>query len=109
VNKKGKYAKLVSSLRAKGADDPRALAASIGRKKLGKAEFQRRAAAGRAEDMMEDKAEYGSEHCPKCAEYQMLIGEALAYYIKHKDDLEDKPDTSEVENETESKMDSEKA
>ena len=61
------------------------------------------------EDMMEDKAEYGSEHCPKCAEYQMLIGEALAYYIKHKDDSEDKPDTSEVENEAESKMDSEKA
>jgi hypothetical protein len=61
------------------------------------------------EDMMEDKAEYGSEHCPKCAEYQMLIGEALAYYIQHKDDSEDKPDTSEVENETESKMDSEKA
>ena len=60
-------------------------------------------------DTMEDKAEYGSEHCPECAEYQMLIGEALAYYIKHKDDLEDKPDTSEVENETESKMDSEKA
>jgi hypothetical protein len=56
-----------------------------------------------------NKKAYGSEHCPKCAEYQMLIGEALAYYIKHKDDLEDKPDTSEVENETESKMDSEKA
>ena len=48
MNKKGKYAKLVSSLRAKGAYDPRALAASIGRQKLGKAEFQRRAAAGRA-------------------------------------------------------------
>jgi hypothetical protein len=42
-----KYDKLVKSLSAKGADDPRALAASIGRKKLGKAEFQRRAAAGR--------------------------------------------------------------
>jgi len=59
--------------------------------------------------MMEDKAEYGSEHCPKCAEYQMLIGEALAYYIKHKDDSEDKPDTREVEDEIESEMDSEKA
>ena len=48
MKKKTKYAKLVASLRAKGAYDPRALAASIGRKKLGKAEFQRRAAAGRA-------------------------------------------------------------
>ena len=48
MNKKGKYAKLVASLQAKGARNPRALAASIGRKKLGKAEFQRRAAAGRA-------------------------------------------------------------
>ena len=43
-----KYDKLVKSVSAKGADDPRALAPSIGRKKLGKAEFQRRAAAGRA-------------------------------------------------------------
>lgn len=43
-----KYDKLVKSLAAKGADDPKALAASIGRKKLGAAEFQRRAAAGRA-------------------------------------------------------------
>jgi hypothetical protein len=47
-----KYAKLVKSLAAKrnkkGApNDPKALAAWIGRKKLGKAEFQRRAAAGR--------------------------------------------------------------
>ena len=41
------YDKLVKSLTAKGADDPRALAAYIGRKKLGAAEFQRRAAAGR--------------------------------------------------------------
>lgn len=47
MEKKTKYAKLVASLRAKGSDDPRALAAYIGRKKLGKAEFQRRAAAGR--------------------------------------------------------------
>lgn len=51
-----------------------------------------------ADDMAEDTAEgekdmpesaatedsYGE--CPKCAEYQMLIGEALAYYMKHKDD-----------------------
>jgi HD-GYP domain-containing protein (c-di-GMP phosphodiesterase class II) len=47
------------------------------------------------EDMMEDKAEYGSEHCPKCAEYQMLIGEALAMYMKNKD-TEEAPD-SEME------------
>lgn len=48
MNKKSKYAKLVASLQSKGSKDPRALAAYIGRKKLGKAEFQRRAAAGRA-------------------------------------------------------------
>ncbi len=42
-----KYAKLVRKLKNQGADDPRALAASIGRKKLGAEEFQRRAAAGR--------------------------------------------------------------
>ena len=42
-----KYDKLVKSLSAKGAEDPKALAAYIGREKLGKAEFQRRAAAGR--------------------------------------------------------------
>jgi HD-GYP domain-containing protein (c-di-GMP phosphodiesterase class II) len=47
------------------------------------------------EDMMEDKAEYGSEHCPKCAEYQMLIGEALAMYMKNKD-AKETPD-SEME------------
>lgn len=44
---KTKYAKLVTKLKNQGADDPRALAASIGRKKLGAEEFQRRAAAGR--------------------------------------------------------------
>ena len=43
----GKYEKLVSSLRAKGADDPKALAAWIGRKKYGKAKFQALAAKGR--------------------------------------------------------------
>ena len=43
----GKYKKLVNSLRAKGADDPRALAAWIGRKKYGKAKFQALAAKGR--------------------------------------------------------------
>lgn len=42
-----KYDKLVKSLSAKGSRDPKALAAYIGRKKLGKEEFQRRAAAGR--------------------------------------------------------------
>jgi len=42
-----KYAKLVKSLSAKGSRDPKALAAWIGRKKLGAEEFQRRAAAGR--------------------------------------------------------------
>jgi len=40
------YAKLVKSLSAKGADDPKALAAWIGRKKLGKKEFQARAKKG---------------------------------------------------------------
>ena len=44
---KTKYAKLVTKLKNQGADDPRALAAFIGRKKLGAKEFQRRAAAGR--------------------------------------------------------------
>ena len=44
---KTKYAKLVRKLKNQGADDPRALAAFIGRKKLGAEEFQRRAAAGR--------------------------------------------------------------
>ena len=40
------YDKLVHKLAAKGSKDPKALAAWIGRKKLGKAEFQRRAKAG---------------------------------------------------------------
>lgn len=51
MKKKSKYAKLVASLQAKGSRDPRALAAYIGRKKLGKAEFQRRAAAGKKKAM----------------------------------------------------------
>ena len=51
MNKKSKYAKLVASLQAKGSRDPRALAAYIGRKKLGNAEFQRRAAAGKKKAM----------------------------------------------------------
>jgi len=41
------YDRLVHKLAAKGTRDPKALAAWIGRKKLGKAEFQRRAEAGR--------------------------------------------------------------
>lgn len=40
------YQKLVHSLASKGSRDPRALAAWIGRRKLGKAEFQRRAREG---------------------------------------------------------------
>ena len=40
------YEKLVSSLAAKGAKDPKALAAWIGRKKLGKKVFQARAKRG---------------------------------------------------------------
>ena len=44
----GRFDKLVSSLRGKGdVRDPGAVAASIGRKKYGKAKFQRLAAAGR--------------------------------------------------------------
>ena len=53
--KMSKYDRLVKSLSAKDkrkgrkgkVKDAKALAAWIGRKKLGKAEFQRRAAAGR--------------------------------------------------------------
>ena len=41
------YRRLVKKLAAEGSKDPKALAAYIGRKKLGKAEFQRRAAEGR--------------------------------------------------------------
>lgn len=48
-----KYDKLVANLRAKGVRDPRALAASIGRKKLGKEEFQRRAEEGRKKKMVD--------------------------------------------------------
>jgi len=40
------YKKLVKSLASKGADNPRALAAWIGRNKLGKKEFQARAKRG---------------------------------------------------------------
>jgi hypothetical protein len=44
---KTKYAKLVTKLKRQGVEDPKALAAFIGRKKLGAEEFQRRAAAGK--------------------------------------------------------------
>ena len=47
MKKKSKFSKLATELKKEGADDPRALAAYIGRKKLGAAEFMRRQAAGR--------------------------------------------------------------
>ncbi len=37
----GRFKKLVKELAAKGVKDPKALAASIGRKKYGKAKFQK--------------------------------------------------------------------
>jgi hypothetical protein len=43
----GRYEKLVSSLEKKGVRDPKALAAAIGRKKLGRERFQSLAAKGR--------------------------------------------------------------
>ena len=49
------YEKLVKKLAAQGSKDPKALAAYIGRKKLGKAEFQRRAKAGRAKSLLKGK------------------------------------------------------
>lgn len=42
------FKKMVSKLAAKGVRDPKALAASIGRKKYGKAKFQAAAAAGKS-------------------------------------------------------------
>lgn len=42
-----RYKKLVRSLAAKGAKEPKALAAYIGRKKYGKKKFQELAAKGR--------------------------------------------------------------
>ena len=42
-----KFSKLATQLKKEGADDPKALAAWIGRKNLGAAEFMRRQAAGR--------------------------------------------------------------
>ena len=43
----GRYEKLIGSLESKGVKDPKALAASIGRKKLGSKKFQSLAAKGR--------------------------------------------------------------
>lgn len=43
----GRFKKLVKQLSEKGVEDPKALAASIGRKKYGKAAYQKMAAAGR--------------------------------------------------------------
>jgi hypothetical protein len=43
----GRYEKLIGSLEKKGVKDPAALAAYIGRKKLGKAKFQSLAAKSR--------------------------------------------------------------
>lgn len=42
-----RYEKLIGELEKKGVREPRALAAWIGRKKLGKAKFQSLAAKGR--------------------------------------------------------------
>lgn len=43
----GRFKKLTKELASKGAKDPKALAASIGRKKFGKAKFQEMAAKGK--------------------------------------------------------------
>lgn len=43
----GRFQKLSKELASKGVDDPKALAASIGRKKYGKKKFQKMATAGR--------------------------------------------------------------
>jgi len=49
----GRYEKLVSSLEKKGVREPKALAASIGRKKLSKEKFQSLAAKGRRRALRE--------------------------------------------------------
>lgn len=49
----GRYERLIGSLEKKGVKDSAALAASIGRKKLGKAKFQSLAAKGRRRAMRE--------------------------------------------------------
>ena len=47
VVQESKFSKLSAKLKKKGADDPDALAASIGRKKYGKEKFQEMAAKGK--------------------------------------------------------------
>lgn len=42
-----RYEQMIARLSARGVKDPKALAAFIGRKKLGKAKFQKLAAEGR--------------------------------------------------------------
>lgn len=49
----GRYEKLIGELEKKGVREPRALAAYIGRKKLGKAKFQSLAAKGLRRAMRE--------------------------------------------------------
>lgn len=51
------FKKLAQRLEERGADDPRALAAWIGRRKYGKAAFQRMAAAGRRNPSMASDGE----------------------------------------------------
>jgi hypothetical protein len=43
----GRFKKLVAELSKKGAEDPKALAAAIGRRKYGKKRFQEMAAKGK--------------------------------------------------------------
>lgn len=52
----GRYEKLIGSLQSKGVKDPAALAAYIGRKKLGNAKFQSLAAKGRRRRDAGDKS-----------------------------------------------------
>ena len=49
----GRFEKLVGQLEKKGVKDPAALAAAIGRKRLGKARFQSLAAKGRRRALRE--------------------------------------------------------
>ena len=52
----GRYEKLIGELEKKGVREPRALAAYIGRKKLGKAKFQSLATKGRRRAMREEES-----------------------------------------------------
>jgi hypothetical protein len=53
MKKKSKFSKLATQLKKEGADDPKALAAWIGRKKLSKEKFQSLAAKGRRRALRE--------------------------------------------------------